>query len=204
MEYDCSLVNGTDCTPSAGLSKFRFQSGKRHRLRLINGGAEGLQKFAIDNHTMTIIANDFVPVKPYNAQVVTLGVGQRTDIIVEGTGDSAGAFWMRSTVSSQCSHTNQGFALAAIYYENANTTSTPQSVATLWNDTSCANDDLELTEPLYEMTPPPAPAFTQQINVNFSTNATGAEVWMMNNESFRANYECVEFAPSLYFNGLRY
>lgn len=100
MEYDCSLVNGTDCTPSAGLSKFKFQSGKRHRLRLINGGAEGLQKFAIDNHTMTIIANDFVPVKPYNAQVVTLGVGQRTDIIVEGTGDSAGAFWMRSTVSS--------------------------------------------------------------------------------------------------------
>lgn len=60
--------------PNAGLSKFKFQTGKTHRLRLINAGAEGIQRFTIDNHVMTVIANDFVPVQPYTTNVVTLGV----------------------------------------------------------------------------------------------------------------------------------
>lgn len=75
MDYNCSLVtDGTPCTPNAGLAKFHFTSGKVHRLRLINGGAEGLQRFSIDGHNMTVIANDFVPVVPYDTNVVTLGV----------------------------------------------------------------------------------------------------------------------------------
>lgn len=75
MDYDCSLItNGQQCTPNAGISVFRFTAGKTHRLRLINAGAEGIQRFTIDNHTMTVIANDFVPVKPYQTNVVTLGV----------------------------------------------------------------------------------------------------------------------------------
>lgn len=63
------------CTNNAGLSKFRFQSGKTHRLRLINSGAEGTQQFSIDNHIMTVTADDFVPGQPYNTTVVTLGIG---------------------------------------------------------------------------------------------------------------------------------
>lgn len=75
MDYDCSLVpKGTSCTPNAGISKFKFTTGKTHRLRLINAGADAVLKFAIDNHTMTVMANDFVPVKPYTTDVVTLGV----------------------------------------------------------------------------------------------------------------------------------
>lgn len=75
MNFNCSLVtDGSHCTPNAGLSKFHFTSGKVHRLRLINAGAEGLQRFSIDGHNMTVIANDFVPVVPYERNVVTLGV----------------------------------------------------------------------------------------------------------------------------------
>ena len=61
-------------TPNAGISKFNFTSGKTHRLRLINAGADGMQRFSIDNHTMTVIAQDFVPVRPFDTKVVTLGV----------------------------------------------------------------------------------------------------------------------------------
>ena len=62
--FDCSKAPaGVNCTSDAGMSKFSFTSGKRHRLRLINTGADGAQQFSIDNHTMTIIANDFVPVE---------------------------------------------------------------------------------------------------------------------------------------------
>ncbi len=76
MNFDCgsSTIPAAKCTNNAGLSKFRFTSGKTHLLRLINTGSQGIQKFSIDNHMMTVIANDFVPVEPYNTTVVTLAV----------------------------------------------------------------------------------------------------------------------------------
>ena len=77
MDYNCSLVtDGTPCTNNAGLSKFQFTTGKTHRLRLINAGAEAIQKFSIDGHKLTVIANDFVPIQPYETEIVTLGVSQ--------------------------------------------------------------------------------------------------------------------------------
>ena len=76
MNFDCSLAPaGSKCTNNAGLSKFQFTSGKKHLLRLISAGSQAIQKFSIDGHTMTVIANDFVPIVPYNTSVVTLAVG---------------------------------------------------------------------------------------------------------------------------------
>ena len=77
MDYNCSLVtDGTPCANNAGLSKFQFTTGKKHRLRLINAGAEAIQKFSIDGHKLTVIANDFVPIEPYETEIATLGVRQ--------------------------------------------------------------------------------------------------------------------------------
>ena len=123
---NCSQVPGSSqCTNNAGLSKFKFQTGKTHRLRLINSGAEGAQQFSVDDHVMTVIANDFVPVQPYNTSVVTLGVGQRTDIIVKATGSPSGAYWMRSNIT--CANSNRREALAVIYYDKADTAAVPKS-----------------------------------------------------------------------------
>jgi len=69
--FNCSAVAAGDTTPcvsNAGLSSFKFTPGKTHRLRLINAGAEGMQKFSVDGHNMTVIANDFVPIIPYTTQ----------------------------------------------------------------------------------------------------------------------------------------
>lgn len=139
MSFDCAqLTNKSQqCTSNAGLSKFNFQSGKKHRLRLINSGADGIQRFTIDGHNMTIIANDFVPVVPYTTDVVTLGVGQRTDVIVTATGPPNSTFWMRSDLS--CANAAHPYALAAIYYEDADTTSVPQTLATPYDDSKCGN-----------------------------------------------------------------
>ena len=81
MNYPCENTT-LPCTPNAGISKFQFTSGKKHLVRIVNTGAEGIQKFSIDNHTLTVVANDFVPVVPYTTNVVTVAVGQRTDVIV--------------------------------------------------------------------------------------------------------------------------
>jgi len=63
---------------NAPLAQFKFQKGKAHRLRLVNTGAAGQQFFSIDEHEMTIIANDYVPIEPYTTQVVFLGVRRFT------------------------------------------------------------------------------------------------------------------------------
>lgn len=78
MDFACgnstgNITTGT-CVNNAGLSKFDFTSGKKHRLRLMNTGIAAIQKFSIDNHTMTVIANDFIPIEPYEATIITLGV----------------------------------------------------------------------------------------------------------------------------------
>lgn len=97
--YPCQKTTDK-CTPNAGLSKFKFESGKKYRLRLINPSSEALQKISIDGHKMKVIAHDWVPVVPYETDLITLGVGQRTDVIVEATGDKSSSYWLRSTLQA--------------------------------------------------------------------------------------------------------
>lgn len=195
MNYPCQS-NDTTCTPNAGVSKFNFESGKKYRLRLINAGAEGIQKFSIDNHKMTVIANDFVPVVPYDVEVVTMGVGQRTDIVVEATGKPSDAVWMRSTLGKSAfvggCNLIDGIspeAVAAIYYQSANTTAIPTTSSSVTDDQlySCQNDDLTKSVPYYSITPEAQPSTTKQIDITFQSNGTH-KLWYMSNSTFRADY----------------
>ncbi|KAG9233290.1 multicopper oxidase-domain-containing protein [Amylocarpus encephaloides] len=190
--FDCSSTNRTNpCRNNAGISSFKFTPGKTHKLRLINAGAEALQKFSIDGHTMTVISNDFVPLKPYNTKVVTLHVGQRTDVLVHARKHETGSFNMRATIAN-CSLTLNPNALATVYYGRTRprnpptTTPWPEFLDSVLNQ--CANDDLSLTVPKYPIRPAPVPAFTQDVAVNFGPNATGFLLWSLNGVSFRANY----------------
>jgi len=94
--YATSPVDGT-CTPNAGLSMFRVQSGKKHLLRFINSGTEGILFASIDNHEIEVVAQDFVPLVPYNTTHVALGVGQRTDVIFYADGSPTDSLWLRVT-----------------------------------------------------------------------------------------------------------
>ena len=93
--------------------------------------------------SMTIIANklgtDFVPVKPYNTSVVTLGAGQRTDVLVKANGSSTDSFFMRSNISEKCVNATNAMALAVIFYENANSSLTPPDNPTPFDDEKCGN-----------------------------------------------------------------
>lgn len=198
MNYPCANATATQtCTPNAGVSKFSFESGKKYRLRLINAGAEGLQKFSIDGHKMTVIANDFVEIQPYETDLVTLAIGQRSDVVVEATGSSKDAFWMRSNLGG-CS-LNDGVspeAVAAIYYEDADTTAIPTTNSTIdpARLDECHNDPLSVTQPFYSITPDPNPATIQDITIAFKPNNTEGPaseqflLWFINNSTFRIDY----------------
>lgn len=187
MDFDCSKLNssgssrGADCANNAGLAQFKFQAGKSHRLRLINSGAAGSQQFSIDDHILTVMANDFVPVQPYETKVVTVGIGQRTDIIVNASIDARKSYWMRSNIT--CSETDQPQARAIIYYDNAGNSSLPNTTAQVYDNVGCANDNLERTIPSYPIAIE-EPQTTQTINMTVSRNETGSWLWYMNNSSY--------------------
>lgn len=88
---------------------------------------------------MDVIANDFSPIVPYSTSVVTLAVGQRTDVLVKATGTATDAFWIRSNISTICSAPKQPYALAAVYYPMADVNAAPTSIATPYTETSCSN-----------------------------------------------------------------
>jgi len=82
------LINGTNVYGSDGSttqtgSRFQtsFTAGQSYRLRLVNAAIDTLWKFSIDNHTMTVIASDLVPIEPYTTTVLNMAIGkhQNTD-----------------------------------------------------------------------------------------------------------------------------
>lgn len=195
---DNNLINGKGCPLSAngcaslsGLEKFFFTPGKTHRLRLINAGGAANQKFSIDSHTMVVIANDFVPVQPYSTDVVTLGIGQRTDVLVRANGHPADAVFMRSDIDTDCFNLTaiNEHALAEIYYPSADFNSTPNSTAVLWQSNNCLNDPLDRTQPYYALAPPATPGTSRNILITLGVNATGHVVFFVDGSSFRTNYD---------------
>lgn len=78
------LINGTNVYGADGAdnqtgSRFTmdFTSGTSYRLRLINVAIDSFWKFMIDNHTLTVIAIDLVPVEPFTTKIVSIGIGKR-------------------------------------------------------------------------------------------------------------------------------
>ncbi|RYP58912.1 hypothetical protein DL770_010328 [Monosporascus sp. CRB-9-2] len=184
MPFDCTLAPGdAPCNAEAAdLAKFRFETGKTHLLRLINAGGAGTQKFSIDGHDLVVIANDFVPVKPYSTKVATIGVGQRSDILVKATGKPTDAVWMRAELDVLCLNVTsyQPNATAAIYYPDADTNVLPNSQANEW-------DPLSKTVPLYPKMPT-TPDVVKDVDITVVENGTGHVVFTVNNSSFYADY----------------
>lgn len=128
--YNCSsVINRTRCSPNATIATFSFESNKIYLLRLINTSTEGMQKFTIDEHNMTIITNDYVPIVPYQTQVITLGVDQRTDVLVTTSEDPHRSYNIRSNISSIYNPPEQPHIIIIIYYPQANTSLFPTSTA---------------------------------------------------------------------------
>ncbi|RMZ66481.1 multicopper oxidase [Pyrenophora seminiperda CCB06] len=196
MNYPCDETS-FPCTPNAGISKFRFESGKKHLLRLVNTGAEGNQKFSIDGHMLKVVALDFIPVEPYMTNVVTLAIGQRTDVIVEAIGNPGDTFWMRSQLAQgfRCTLTDgiSPNALAAVYYEDADTDAIPESTSDVTQAQleQCKNDPITLGIPLCKI-PVEEPDHIEQVDMVFQSNGSHF-VWFMNDSPYHGDYN----APTL-------
>lgn len=81
---------------------------KKYLLRIINTSFDSTFVFSIDNHNLTIISTDFVPITPYSGNSVLVGIGQRYNVIVEANPiaynssnklPTDGNYWIRTYVS---------------------------------------------------------------------------------------------------------
>lgn len=178
--YDCSQAGDKDCS-QAPMGRFNLTSGKTHRLRLINVSAEALLKVSLDGHTMRVMANDYVEIEPYETTVVTLGVGQRTDVLIDGKNSTQGAYWLRAVATDNCAANNgQHEGKSAIYYENADDSQLPFSSPNEgYDNTDCFNDPLSKTVPIMQLDPGD-PGKSVTINMDGHSNGTHGKWWMNN------------------------
>nr|OQO27865.1 hypothetical protein B0A51_04834 [Rachicladosporium sp. CCFEE 5018] len=183
-----SSINWT-CVEDAPLSKFQFQTGKTHRLRLINHGADGVQKFSIDGHSFTVISIDYVPVVPYTTNTITLAVGQRTDVLVTANNNSAKSYYMRTTTTGgdACGQSSAKEALAVVYYSSADTTTFPAYTSPATPAKDCASDPLPSLVPSYPLKPSSNP-YQQDLTLSLGRNSTGNFEWQINSQTYRANF----------------
>lgn len=116
-----------------------FQAGKKYRIRLVNVATDGHFQFSIDGHSLTVIANDLVPIRPYTADSVLLTMGQRYDVIVEANA-TPGDYWLRGKWVDACmTNGNSDGITGIVRYDNSSTAS-PTSNSTVTTASSCEDE----------------------------------------------------------------
>jgi FtsP/CotA-like multicopper oxidase with cupredoxin domain len=128
---------------------------------LVNAAVDTHFKFMIDNHTMSVIGADLVPIKPYDANVVSIGMGQRYDLIFTANQkDLADKFWMRAI---------------------------PQSASFEFED-NCVDETRNLV-PFNPKTVGANPSLTADVPVTFGFNEENLFRWMLNSTTMVVEWD---------------
>lgn len=129
------LINGTSTNSAGGgaYDRVTIAPGKKYRLRLMNSSVNTYIRVSLDKHPMTVIAADFVPVKPFDTNFLLLAIGQRYDVVIEAN-QTSGSYWFRADVPALCYSGTIRNGSAIWDYGEPSTTSIPTSSP--WPDES--------------------------------------------------------------------
>ncbi|KAI3528810.1 multicopper oxidase [Colletotrichum filicis] len=182
------LINGTNTFNDTMGSRFEtiFEPGTRYRLRLVNAAADNHFRFMIDNHTMEIIATDFVPIVPYNATQLSIGMGQRYDIIVEAKDLTDGDFWLRSIAQESCSESDAVDDVKGIIRYSNSSTSDPTTSAYSYTDSCLDEASSNLVPYLAINASDTYISADEKVAVEVTDNAL---LWTMNKTSMHTQWE---------------
>lgn len=191
---DNGLINGTnvygdDGSTSQTGSRFNttFTAGTSYRLRLVNSAIDTMFKFSIDNHTLSVISTDFVPIEPYNTTVLSIGMGQRYDVVVTADqSDVADSFWMRAIPQVACSDNDSTDNIKGIVYYG-NSTTTPTTTGYSYTD-SCDDEDVSNLVPVLSKTVDTS-AWDELETVTVGKNSANLFRWYMNGTSMEVEWD---------------
>lgn len=199
------LINGTGVFNAGGTPcETTFVPGKRYRLRLVNAALDSFFRFMVDDHSLTVVAADFVPIVPYETTSVGLGIGQRYDVIVTAQANqtAGAAFWMRSVPVTGCSSNAAPADLKGIVrYASANgsasggtggkaalsSTAVPTSQPPSYDGQNCTDEAPSNLVPYLSLNAGGAD-YKESFQVNL-TRINGFERWYLNNEGFESEWD---------------
>ncbi|KAK7714693.1 hypothetical protein SLS63_011667 [Diaporthe eres] len=184
---DTGLINGTntftqdDGTVVGKRHETVFTAGTRYRIRLVNVAADTHFKFTIDNHTMEVIASDFVSVNPYSTDVVNIAIGQRYDIIVTANA-TADNYWLRAIAQTSCSNNDNPGDIKGIIRYDSTSTEDPTSQA---NDNAAIDECIDETNlvPYVKVDASDLADVSTDFSVAVAASA-GRFYWSMGNSTF--------------------
>ncbi|KAK5135794.1 hypothetical protein LTR08_004620 [Meristemomyces frigidus] len=153
---DTGLINGKNIwgnDGAAGTTGERFSmtvtKGKTYKLRVLNTAIQSTFAFSVDGHSMTVIANDYVPIVPYKTNVLMLTTGQRYDVLV--TMDQAvGDYWMRSDNQQECASLIAPTNIKAFVHYSGGPMGVPTSTANTYT-AGCRDEPLASLVPYYKI-----------------------------------------------------
>ncbi|KAL4758104.1 Cupredoxin [Aspergillus foveolatus] len=171
----------TDGTP-------RSVEGTSYRLRLVNAAVDTHFNFMVDNHTLTVIANDLVPIQPYETTVLDIAMGQRYDVIITADQASvADSFWLRAIPQEACSENESSDNIRGIIYYGSST-SAPKTSAYDYADSCSEEDPSNLTPVVNPLSVSSSPFYTKSEPVTLGANAENLFRWKLNSTSMHVDW----------------
>ncbi|RMX83111.1 hypothetical protein D0869_05552 [Hortaea werneckii] len=153
---DTGLINGMNVWGNEGDADVvgkRFEmnvvKGKTYKLRLVNSAIQSTFAFYIDSHKMKVIANDFVPIVPYETDVLFINIGQRYEVLVTFD-QEVDDYWMRSDNQQSCASLVKPYNIKGIVRYEGSAGKVPTSTAHSYT-ADCKDEPLSNLVPYYKM-----------------------------------------------------
>ncbi|KAB8260287.1 Cupredoxin [Aspergillus pseudonomiae] len=192
-QLDNGLINGTNVLDTGNHTdgsrlKLQVTEGKSYRLRLVNAALDTTFEFMIDNHKMTIIAMDLVPIEPYTTYSLTIGMGQRYDVIITANPASvADSFWIRAIPLHACSENARGNNIRGVLHYGE-TPSIPETLPYIYLDETCYDLPASVLVPHVPKSVP-APDLQEMVDADTRRNAKGLFRWYLNSTTMEILWE---------------
>ncbi|CAG8573960.1 4993_t:CDS:2, partial [Acaulospora morrowiae] len=200
--YNCSRATDGKCKDNSPLAKFKFESGKVYRLRIINAGVFAGFFFSIDQHELELIEVDGTYVKPQKIHRLPINVAQRYSVLVRADKPPS-SYWMRSEFMEDClpdsaKKTLDDTVKAIVKYDSYPDTPEPDTIGWKDNLIECIDLDPSLMKPLIPEKIPDSDK-TFKFIIEFKNNPDGYNRAFVNDSS----YAITPYDPTLLevFNG---
>ncbi|KAK3299649.1 putative extracellular dihydrogeodin oxidase/laccase [Chaetomium fimeti] len=182
--FDCS-AHDSDPNCVGGGKKFEtvFKPGKKHLIRLANVALDSQFRFSIDGHKLKVIANDLVPIEPYETDSVVISAAQRYDIVVEANAKSDN-YWMRAVWVNTCSavaNDNPNSGTGIVRYD-ASSVAEPTTTSNVMLPAGCADEPGESLVPYVKVDVGNIAGTTLE-NLNMRLTHEGVFQWTINSST---------------------
>jgi len=168
------VINGTNNNPTANNGTnwlVNLQPNTTYRLRLVNTAVDNHFRVSLDSHIFSVIQADFVPITSYNTTWLSIGIGERYDVVFT-TNQKADNYWFRAEVQS-CSSSSNGKNILAIFRYAGAANAVPTSTSKVTYTSNCIDETT-----LAPLVPKPVPSgdfnFTASDNLTIALNGNTA------------------------------